>query len=71
VLGGLSEHYTFIQGGSDISGTLSKLYSRIKKWLFFTNYFAETVSYVCPSVNKLNQTSSGKDVSTGKYKNRG
>ncbi len=36
----------------------------------FNNYFAETASYVCPSVNKLNQTNSGKDVSRGRYKNR-
>jgi hypothetical protein len=32
----------------------------------FTNYFAETASYVCRSVNKLNQTNSGKDVSRGR-----
>ncbi len=59
-----------IKGGSDISGTLSKLHRHIKKFLFWKFLLPETVSDVCRSINKNKKTHSRKDKSTGSYKSR-
>jgi hypothetical protein len=50
-----------IQGGSDISGTLSMLHRRIKKIFPLLIFFRKTVSAVCRNINKNNQSHSGKD----------
>jgi hypothetical protein len=59
-----------IQGGSDISGTLSKLHCRIKTKIFLTILLPQTFSAICLSINKNKKTHSGKDKSTGSYKSR-
>ncbi len=59
-----------IQGGSDISGTLSKLHRHIKKFLFWKFLLPQTVSAVFRSINKNKKTHSRKDKSTGSYKSR-
>ena len=59
-----------VQGGSDISGTLSKLHCHIKKLLFWKILLPQTVSAVCRSINKNKKTHSNKDKSTGSYKSR-
>jgi hypothetical protein len=59
-----------IQGGSGISGTLSKLHCHIKKILFWTILLPQTVSAVCRSINKNKNTHSSKDKSKGSYKSR-
>jgi hypothetical protein len=55
-----------LQGGSDISGTLSMLHRRIKKTFFLFILSRKTVSAVCRSINRIIQTHSSKDESTGK-----
>jgi hypothetical protein len=57
-----------IQGGSDISGTLSKLHCHIKKLLFSKILLPQTISVVCQRINKNKKTHSSKDKSTGSYK---
>jgi len=52
--------YTCIQGGSDISGTLSKLHRRIKKSYFFLIISHKTVSALFRNGNKIKQTHSSK-----------
>ncbi len=59
-----------IQGGSDISGTLSKLHCRIEKHFFLSILLLQTVSAVCRSINTNNNTHSSKVESTGSYKSR-
>ena len=59
-----------LQGGSDISGTLSKLHCHIKKLLFWKILLPQTVPAVCQSINKNKKTHSSKDKSTGSYKSR-
>jgi hypothetical protein len=49
----------FIQGGSDISGTLSKLHHRIKKSYFLLIISHKTVSALFRRGNKKKQTRSG------------
>jgi hypothetical protein len=44
-----------IQGGSDISGTLSKLHHCIKKSYFSLNLSRQTVSAGCPIIEKTNR----------------
>ncbi len=61
---------TGIQGGSDISGTLSKLHCHIKKIFFWTILLPQTVSAVCRSINKNKNKHSRKDKSKGSYKSR-
>jgi hypothetical protein len=56
-----------VQGGSDISGTLSKLHRRIKKSTFLLIISCLTVSALCRSGNKNKQTHSGKNKSTRSY----
>jgi hypothetical protein len=56
-----------IQGGSDISGTLSKLHHRLKKSTFLLIILRKTVSAICRSGNKNKQTHSGKNKSTRSY----
>jgi hypothetical protein len=56
-----------VQGGSDISGTLSKLHSRIKKSSFLLIILLKTVSALCRSGKKNKQKLSAKDESTGSY----
>jgi hypothetical protein len=56
-----------IQGGSDISGTLSKPHRCIKETYNFPYYFAQTVSALHISGNKNKQTQSGKGKSIGSY----
>ncbi len=59
-----------IQGGSDISGTLSLLHRRIKKQSFVLIFFRKTISAVCRNIiiNKLSHLS--KDESTGRHRSR-
>ncbi len=57
-----------IQGGSDISGTLSKLHCHIKQLFFLTILLPQTFSAIFRSINKNKKTHSGKDNSTGSYK---
>jgi hypothetical protein len=59
-----------IQGGSDISGTLSKLHCHIKKLFFKTILLPQTFLAICRSINKNKKSHSGKDKSTGSYKSR-
>ncbi len=59
-----------VQGGSDISGILSKLHCHIKKILFWTILLPQTVSGVYRSINKNKNTHSSKDKSKGRYKSR-
>ncbi len=59
-----------VQGGSDISGTHSKLQCHIKKILFWTIILPQTVSAVFRSINKNKNTHSSKDKSKGSYKSR-
>jgi hypothetical protein len=56
-----------VQGGSDISGTLSKLHSRIKKSSFLLIILHKTVSALCKSGKENKQKLSAKDESTGSY----
>ncbi len=56
-----------IQGGSDISGPLSKLHCHIKKLLFWKILLPQTAPAVCRSINKNKKTHSSKDKSTGSY----
>jgi hypothetical protein len=60
----------YIQGGSDISGTLSKLHCRTEKHFFLLILLLQTVSAVCRSINKNNNTHSSKVEATGSYKSR-
>ncbi len=57
-----------IQGGSDISGTLSKLHCCIEKKKFLLIILPQTISAVCWSINESKKTHSSKDESTGSYK---
>jgi hypothetical protein len=61
---------THIQGGSAISGTLSKLHCHIKKLFFKTILLPQTFSAIFRSINKIKKTHSGKDKATGSYKSR-
>jgi hypothetical protein len=56
-----------IQGGSDISGTLSKLHCRIKKSYFLLIISHKTFSALFRSGNINKQTHPGKNKSTGSY----
>jgi len=63
-----SKYKCHIQGGSDKSGTLSKLHRHIKKFLFWKFLLPQTVSAVCRSINTNKKTHFRKDKSTGSYK---
>jgi hypothetical protein len=52
--------FNTVQGGRDISGTLSKLHCRIEKHFFIYSFMLQTVSAVCRSINKNNNTHSSK-----------
>jgi hypothetical protein len=57
-----------VQGGSDISGTLSKLHHCIKKSYFSLIFSRQNVSAGCPIIDKNKQILSGKDESSlGRY----
>jgi hypothetical protein len=60
----------FLQGGSDISGTLSKLHCHIKKNICLKFFFPKIILAVCRSINKKKKTLSSKDVLTGSFKSR-
>jgi hypothetical protein len=59
-----------IQGGSDISGTLSKLHYSLKKSSFLLILSRQNISAVCQAISKNKQTHSGKDELTGSSKSR-
>ncbi len=59
-----------IQGGSDISGTLSKLHHCFKKSHFSLILSRLTVSECWWIINKNKQTHSGKDEPAGRHKSR-
>jgi hypothetical protein len=59
-----------VQGGSDISGTLSKLHCRIEKHFFLLIILHQIVSAICRSINKNNNTDWSKVESTGSYNSR-
>ncbi len=63
----VSSIWILIQGGSDKSGTLSKLHRRIKKSTFLIIISCWTVSALCRSRNRNKQTHSGKNKSTRSY----
>jgi hypothetical protein len=58
------------RGGSDISGTLSKLHHCIKKSYFPLILSSQTVSAGWPIIDKNTQTHSGKDEPAGSHKSR-
>ncbi len=59
-----------LQGGSDISGTLSKLHYSIKKSSFLFILSQQTISAVCRTICKNKQAHFGKDELTRTSKRR-
>ncbi len=59
-----------VQGGSDISGTLSKLHRSIKNTYFSLILSRQTVSAVFKIINKKKKTHSGQDRTAGSHKRR-
>jgi hypothetical protein len=62
--------YAYLQGGSDISGTLSKLHYSIKKSSFLSILSLQTISALCQTICKNKQTHSGIDELAGTFKRR-